>query len=142
MRARAEYLVLLLITACGTVFAQDVLPRAPRIGAATQTTGAPSTPSLRPPTAARLAPLPEQRRDVPDEIIVTGQGWRLPDLGSGWRAEQRANERDRRLHAVLLPLYDPNRPPLRAEGFWLNREAQRHGYIELFRFRFGRRKEE
>jgi hypothetical protein len=63
-------------------------------------------------------------------------------LGSRWRAEQRANERERRLHAVLLPLYDPNRPPLHAEGFWLNREAQRHGYIELFRFRFGRPKEE
>ncbi len=42
MRARAEYLVLLLI-ACGTVFAQDVLPRAPRIGAAAQTTGANSS---------------------------------------------------------------------------------------------------
>jgi hypothetical protein len=142
MRVRAEHLVLLLIAALGPALAQDVLPRAPRIGTATQGTGAPSTPSLRPPTAARLAPLPEQRRDVPDEIVVTGQGWRLPDLGSGWRAEQRANERDRRLHAVLLPLYDPNRPPLRAEGFWLNREAQRQGYIELFRFRFGRQKDE
>lgn len=119
------------------------MPRAPRIGTTNQTeAAAPSTPSLRPPTAARLAPLPEQRRDAPDEIIVTGQGWRLPDLGSRWRAEQQQDERERRLHAVLLPLYDPNRPPMHADGFWLNREAQRHGYIELFRFRFGRKKDE
>ncbi len=142
MRARAEYLALLLTAAFATAVAQDNLPRAPRIGTSQGDAAPPSTPSLRPPTATRLAPLPEQRRDTPDEIIVVGQGWRLPDLGSGWRAEQRANERDRRLHAVLLPLYDPNRPPLRSEGFWLNREAQRQGYIELFRFRFGRQKEE
>src|SRR5688572_9409620 len=36
----------------------------------------------RPPNSARLAPLPEERSNEPEEIIVIGQGWRLPDLGS------------------------------------------------------------
>src|SRR5262245_53615076 len=52
--------------------------------------------AARPPNAARLAPLPEERadqpseRDKPDEVIVIGSGWRLPDLGSDWRAQQEA----------------------------------------------------
>jgi hypothetical protein len=55
----------------------------------------PSLTARRPPNAARLAPLPEERNDAPDEIIVIGQGWRLPDLGSEWRARQKES-RERR----------------------------------------------
>lgn len=142
MRAVVKTLAVLLLAAPCAAWAQDDnVPRAPRIGALPQTQAiAPS--ALRPPTATRLAPLPEERRDVPDEIVVTGQGWRLPDLGSRWRAQQEAAERERRLHAVFLPLYDPNRPPQHTDWFWLNRETQRHGVIELFRFRFGGPKDE
>jgi hypothetical protein len=95
---------------------------------------------VRPPNAARLAPLPEERNDTPEEIIVIGQGWRLPDLGSDWRARQKEAAKDvGRFSATALPLYDPAEPPLHSEAFSAP-EQRRHGYIELFRLRFGPRK--
>jgi hypothetical protein len=95
----------------------------------------------RPPNAARLAPLPENRvgHDGPEEIIVIGQGWRLPDLGSEWRARQNETTNEGRFSATALPLYDPNEPPLHSDVFTTSPEQRRHGYIELFRLRFGRR---
>jgi hypothetical protein len=92
----------------------------------------------RPPNAAQLAPLPSARNDEPEEIIVIGQGWRLPDLGSEWRARQQEIAKTGRFSAVALPLYDPGEPPQHTEAF-MSREQRRHGYIELFRLRFGRR---
>jgi len=96
--------------------------------------------SMRPPNAARLAPLPGERKasDGPEEIIVIGQGWRLPDLGSEWRERQKEAERNGRFTATALPLYDPAEPPLHSDVF-TSEEQRRHGYIELFRLRFGRR---
>jgi len=94
----------------------------------------------RPPNAARLAPLPEDRRDDgTEEIIVIGQGWRLPDLGSEWRARQKEDANEGRFSATALPLYDPAEPPLHSDAFTTGAEERRHGYIELFRLRFGRR---
>ena len=130
-------------------------PRAPRIIDAPSTAApappaapAASTPprtvplaglgSQRPPNAARLAPLPVQRDDRPEEIIVIGQGWRLPDLGSEWRARQQEAASVGRFSATALPLYDPAEPPLHSDTF-KSHEQRRHGYIELFRLRFGRR---
>jgi len=162
MRPRADSLLL----ACAAVFAvalpgvvvaqNDAVPLPPRIerrpATAPATTVAPlpaaasssGTPppilgSLRPPNAATLAPLPEERADKPDEIIVIGQGWRLPDLGSDWRKKQEEAEDNGRFHVTLMPLYDPNRPPQRSEPLLAPAEWQRHGYIELFRMRFGKR---
>ena len=94
---------------------------------------------LKPPNAARLAPLPEDRRDGTEEIIVIGQGWRLPDLGSEWRAHQKEAADQGRFSATALPLYDPGEPPLHSDAFTAGGEERRHGYIELFRLRFGRR---
>jgi hypothetical protein len=131
-------------------------PRAPRIldrpGAAAPATPPAAAPpeqpplrpavalpdSRRPPNSARLAPLPEERGDEPEEIIVIGQGWRLPDLGSEWRARQKEAASEGRFTATALPLYDPAEPPLHTEAF-TSPEQRRHGYIELFRLRFGRR---
>lgn len=96
---------------------------------------------LRPPNAARLAPLPEERGDAPEEIIVIGQGWRLPDLGSEWRARQKEAENEGRFSATLLPFYDPTEPSFRNNMF-TNPEQRRHGYIEMFRLRFGKRSSE
>lgn len=93
----------------------------------------------RPPNAARLAPLPEERKDETEEIVVIGQGWRLPDLGSEWRARQKESEDEGRFSATALPLYDPAQPPLHSDAFTAGGEERRHGYIELFRLRFGRR---
>jgi hypothetical protein len=80
----------------------------------------------RPPNAARLAPLPEQRNDEPEEIIVIGQGWRLPDLGSEWRARQKEAESSGRFTATALPLFDPAEPPLHTD-FFTSGEQRRHG---------------
>jgi hypothetical protein len=93
----------------------------------------------KPPNAARLAPLPEDRRDGTEEIVVIGQGWRLPDLGSEWRAHQKETEDQGRFSATALPLYDPGQPPQHSDAFTAGGEERRHGYIELFRLRFGRR---
>jgi hypothetical protein len=97
----------------------------------------------RPPNAARLAPLPaavaETPADSPDEIVVIGAGVRLPDLGSDWRDQQ--DER-RRLGKTILPIYDPEHPVTFPNTFVLNTEQQRVGYIELFRFKFGKKPKE
>ena len=92
----------------------------------------------RPPNAARLAPLPSERNDGTEEIVVIGQGWRLPDLGSEWRARQQEAESSGRFTATLLPLFDPAKPPVRTD-FFQTGEQRRHGTIDLFRLRFGRR---
>lgn len=162
MRPHADTLLIVLAALVaaalsGTVFAQnDTVPRPPRIERRAEApAAAPGAPtpaavnssrapppilgSLRPPNAATLAPLPEERADKPDEIIVIGQGWRLPDLGSDWRKKQEEAEDTGRFHVTYMPLYDPNRPPQRSEPLLAPAEWQRHGYIELFRMRFGKR---
>jgi hypothetical protein len=86
---------------------------------------------------AALPPaLEETPSDTPDEIVVIGGGWRLPDLGSDWRDQQ--DER-RRLGKSILPLYDPEHPVTFPNTFVLNTEQQRVGYIELFRFKVGKK---
>jgi hypothetical protein len=95
----------------------------------------------RPPNAARLAPLPENRSDKTEieEIVVRGEGWRLPDLGSGWREKQAEADDTDRPHVTWVPLYDPEHPTTFNDTWVLNRELTRVGYIDLFRFRFGKR---
>jgi hypothetical protein len=104
---------------------------------------APTAPGalVRPPNAARLAALPDQRADSDiEEIVVLGGNWRLPDLGSAWRARQQAAELGDGPHVTFLPLYDPERPTTYNNNvFILNRELTRVGYIDLFRVRFGKR---
>jgi hypothetical protein len=96
---------------------------------------------VRPPNAARLAPLPAERTapSAVEEMIVLGGDPRLPDLGSRWRARQEAAEESGVAHVTLLPLYDPERPTTFNNTFLLNREVARIGYIDLFRLRFGKR---
>lgn len=154
--ALAGAATLLVAVLAAPLAAQDAdAPRAPRIigtptpaaeetRAAPEAARAPVTLPLRvtaprPPSAARLAPLPEDRAGEVEEIFIVGQGWRLPDLGSEWRARQAEIARSGRFSATALPLYDPGRPALHEEGFLASREQRRHGYIELFRLRFGRR---
>lgn len=161
MRPRADTLpvvlaALILGGAQGAAFAQKSdVPLPPRIERRSDAPSAPAnaapaipllgpTPppiagSPRPPNAATLAPLPEERADKPDEIIVIGEGWRLPDLGSEWRRKQEEAEDSGRFHVTFMPLYDPSRPPQRSEMLLPPAEWQRHGYIELFRMRFGKR---
>jgi hypothetical protein len=144
-------LAALALAGVSAAAAQSDAPRAPRIipapgpatGPSAVAAPAPAAAAplgaLRPPSPARLAPLPEERGDAIDEIVVVGEGWRLPDLGSDWRAKQEAQARQERLNAVWFPLYDPARPPLRPERWLATGEERRHGYIDIFRLRFGRR---
>jgi hypothetical protein len=129
--------------------AQDTeVPRAPRIigspPAAASPSAAPTATDgfLRPPTATRLAPRRQERSEELEqieEIIVIGRGWRLPDLGSEWRARQKEAATSGRFSATVLPLYDPEHPTPRGDPLFMSPEQRRHGYIDLFRLRFGGR---
>jgi len=96
----------------------------------------------RPPNAAILAPHVEGRGNttVIDEIVVIGTSSHLPDLGSRWRARQKAAEEDAKgnAHLTVLPLYDPEHPTT-FDSLLAPPEMQRMGYIDLFRVRFGHR---
>jgi hypothetical protein len=87
-----------------------------------------------------LAAAPAGRSDSLEEIIVVaGTEWRLPDLGSEWRARAAAAKEPQRIDVSFLPLYDPERDPIDYDPFRINREIQRVGFIELFRVEFGDR---
>jgi len=94
----------------------------------------------RPPNAASLAPPPEGRSEPIEEIVVLGGNWRLPDLGSRWRANQQAAEEEAkgRAHVTFIPLYDPEHPSPTLNSLNIPPELARMGYIDLFRVRFGR----
>lgn len=93
------------------------------------------------PTQARLAtPDDAGREDAMEEVLVIRENpWRLPDLGSEWRARHEAEARPGRITADLLPLFDPEAEQPTRDLFPLNREMQRVGFIEIFRIRFGDR---
>lgn len=92
------------------------------------------------PNGARLADVPAERAAGLEEIIVHDENpWRLPDLGSTWRARRDAERKTGRVEVAFLPLYDPQGAVTGADLFLGNTEARRVGYIELFRIRFGRR---
>jgi hypothetical protein len=90
------------------------------------------------PRSTALAAPPSDRSDSLDEVIVVAGGeWRLPDLGSEWRARAAAEQAAQRIDVAFLPLYDPERDPIDYDPFRINREIQRIGFIELFRVEFG-----
>jgi hypothetical protein len=90
------------------------------------------------PRSTALAPPPEGRSDALDEIVVVGgTEWRLPDLGSDWRARAAAEQQAQRIDVSFLPLYDPERDPIDYDPFRINPEVRRVGFIELFRVEFG-----
>lgn len=93
------------------------------------------------PLVARLTEPSEERAAALEEVLVVGENeWRLPDLGSRWRAEAAATAELGRIEADLLPLFDPEDPAhTRADWFIVNEEIRRVGFIELFKVRFGRR---
>jgi hypothetical protein len=141
MRVRVEISAVpavLLLAGLGAA-AQDDVPLPPRIDEP-PAANAP-VPRVRPPERTRLAALPQDRL-AQDEVIVVGQTeFRLPDLGSSWRTEQEAEQAAAaRIRVAFLPLYDPETRAAASDVFLTNRETyRRHGVIELFRVRFGRR---
>jgi len=95
----------------------------------------PPLPAIRPESSATP-------QDQLEEIVVTidPNPWRLPDLGSSWRARQAEEEDSGRIHAELLPLWNPEakETPTR-NPFAVADDFTRVGFIEVFRVRFGRR---
>lgn len=97
-----------------------------------------TTPARR----SRLAepPAPATEGPIEEVIVVREQKWRLPDLGSEWRArEAESAATSDRIEVDLFPLFDPERLPPERNLFLVNTEMRRVGYIEIFRLRFGRR---
>jgi hypothetical protein len=121
-------------TLCGTALF------APTLAAFAQSEDLTLPPRLDEPGQVRLAAGRAGARDGLEEIIVVRESeWRLPDLGSTWRANQEAEQPPQRIEVAILPLYDPERQAIDFDPLRINLEAQRVGFIELFRLRFGRR---
>lgn len=113
-------------------------PLPPRVDDVVSAERATAQAAARNPNRARLAPLPADREEPVDEIVVTAENaWRLPDLGSDWRAEREAELESRRYVFALFPREDTieryDNP------FLVNPGAARSGSIGLFRWRLGQR---
>jgi hypothetical protein len=95
------------------------------------------------PAEARLAAGPGTSTDEQtiEEIIVTGDDnpWRLPDLGSEWRAREAERRPQERIRAEVFPLWNPEVPQPARDLFPVINEM-RVGFIEVFRVRFGGRR--
>jgi hypothetical protein len=115
---------------CGAApgLAQDELTAPPRIPAATQPTPA-APPTNTDPTA------------LEEIVVISDQNpWRLPDLGSEWRARQVEEPDTGRIAADFLPLWDPETEELPTRNpFAVTDSIRRVGFIEVFRIRFGGR---
>jgi len=110
---------------------ENELTQPPLIDEPPRIAASPRATALAPPTAGRSQGL--------DEIVVVGESeWRLPDLGSDWRARATDEQEPQRIEVSFLPLYDPERDPIDYDPLNINREIQRVGFIELFRVEFGR----
>jgi hypothetical protein len=95
----------------------------------------PPPPPREGPGSVTLAPLPADRAQVMEEIVVIGRdGWNLPELG-GTPPPERLPEGP--WHIIWLPLYDPESPPQDLNLFQAATEQQRGNFVELFRVRFG-----
>lgn len=122
----------------------------PASGAATPASGAAAplgetTPLGETPFQARLAPPAEGRNDDLEEVIVVGKSsaLHLPDLGSSLRSAREAERDQGRIRVTFLPLYDPvTESGPGADSLFGNREMQRVGFINLFRIRFGPRRDD
>ncbi|HMB72053.1 MAG TPA: hypothetical protein VKQ06_00665 [Gammaproteobacteria bacterium] len=109
-------------------FAQDDLTVPPRLSEATQPPGPP------PEQAA-------ENEEIEEIVVVSDQNpWRLPDLGSNWRARNSDADDDGRISADLLPLWNPETEEIPTENpFAVADDFRRVGFIEVFRVRFGGR---
>jgi hypothetical protein len=110
-------------------FAQEDLTAPPRISEAD------------PRVASQTSPGPDAATEVEEIVVISNQNpWRLPDLGSAWRAQQDEAQDTGRISAELLPIWDPDAEELPTRNpFAVTDDFSRVGFIELFRVRFGGR---
>jgi hypothetical protein len=92
------------------------------------------------PGQSRLAVEPADRNEALEEVVAVGESeWRLPDLGSAWRAREEDERSADRIEVAFLGLYDPEAETVDFDALGINHEMQRVGFLEIFRLRFGRR---
>lgn len=141
--AAAAFMPLSALAQRGDVPRFEDAPMPPRIDEVTPNERALENdpPAAQNPNRARLAPLPEDRAQAVEEIVVTGEEpWRrLPDLGSAWRAQEEAEIARRRYVFALFPRDGTPTEPLISDPFLVNRDGLPSGEINIVRFRFGRR---
>jgi len=119
-------ILLLALVAAGAAAQQDELTLPPRLEPG--------------PGEARLEPPDPEKAPALEEIVVIGGSqWRLPDLGSSWRAEHEEEADHGRINVSFLPLYDPENADPNVDLFPRDREMRRVGFIEVFKIRFGGR---
>lgn len=131
-RRRSMLMLALSAAAMWPAFAQDDEDPAADLAVAPRLDDAPGR--------SQLAAVEPADDDALEEVIVIGDSeWRLPDLGSSWRAREEDEPSNDRIEVSLLPLYDPGEDGAQFDALGINQEMQRVGFIELFRLRFGRR---
>lgn len=111
--------------------AQDDLTTPPRISDSAETGE----------DARATRPPPDTQPQIEEIVVISDTNpWRLPDLGSSWRAAQEAEPDSGRISADLLPLWDPESEELPTRNpFAVTDSIRRVGFIEVFRLRFGGR---
>jgi hypothetical protein len=88
------------------------------------------------------APVQSDSSAMEEIVVISDQNpWRLPDLGSSWRAQQEELQQDAgRISVDLAPLWDPDAEELPTRNpFDVTDGIRRVGFLEIFRVRFGRR---
>lgn len=70
------------------------------------------------PGAARLEPAPEEREDMLEAVVTGGQtDFRLPDLGTSFRADDEEFDPTERIDVQFLYLFDPDNEDPAVEAF-------------------------
>jgi hypothetical protein len=70
------------------------------------------------PGAARLEPAPEEREDMLEAVVTGGQtDFRLPDLGTSFRADDEEFDPTERIDVQFLYLFDPENEDPAVEAF-------------------------
>lgn len=90
------------------------------------------------PGEARLEPAPDEREDMLEAVVTGGQtDFRLPDLGTSFRADNEEYDPTERIDVQFLYLFDPENEDPAEEAFPSLEERLGVGMIKLFRITIG-----
>lgn len=92
------------------------------------------------PGDVRLEPPPEEREDVLEAVVTSGQTeWRLPDLGTSFRDDDEEYDPTERIDVTFLYLFDPENLDPAEEIFPSLEEKLGVGMLQIFEIRIGSR---
>jgi hypothetical protein len=95
------------------------------------------------PGAARLEPPPDEREDMLEAVVTGGQTeFRLPDLGTSFRADDEEYDPTARIDVQFLYLFDPENQDPAEEIFPSLEERLGVGMLKIFEIRLGNRDSE